>query len=45
VLVLFVAKHPLGSQNVLLGTRHQCPNFISLEVIELFLHGQHPVRI
>jgi hypothetical protein len=24
---------------------HQAPNFISLEVVELFLHGQHPVQI
>jgi hypothetical protein len=34
VLVLFVAKHPFGSHNILLGTRHQCPNFIALEVVE-----------
>jgi hypothetical protein len=24
---------------------HEAPNFISLEVVELFLHGQHPVWI
>jgi hypothetical protein len=29
----------------LLWTWHQGPNFISLEVVELFLHGQHPVWI
>jgi hypothetical protein len=29
----------------LLWTWHQAPDFISLEVVELFLHGQHPVRI
>jgi hypothetical protein len=45
VLVLFVVEHPLGSHNVLLGTWHQCTNFISLEIVELLLHGQHPVRI
>jgi hypothetical protein len=45
VLVLLVAEHPLGSHNVLLGTWHQAPNFIPLEVVELFLHGQHPIRI
>ena len=45
VLVLLVAEHPLGSHNILLGTWHQAPNFISLEVVELFLHGQHLVRI
>jgi hypothetical protein len=39
VLVLLVAEHPLGSHNILLGTWHQAPNFISLEVVELFLPG------
>jgi hypothetical protein len=29
----------------LLWTWHQAPNFISIEVGELFLHGQHPVQI
>jgi hypothetical protein len=29
----------------LLWTWHQAPDFISFEVVELFLHGQHPVRI
>jgi hypothetical protein len=42
---LLVAEHPLGSYNILLGTWHQAPNFIPIEVVELFLHGQHPVRI
>jgi hypothetical protein len=45
VLVLLVSEHPLGSHNVLLWTWHEAPNFIPLEVFELFLHGQHPVRI
>jgi hypothetical protein len=45
VLVLLVAEHTLGSHNILLGTWHQAPNFISLEVVELFLHGQHPIQI
>jgi hypothetical protein len=45
MLVLLVAEHPLGSHNILLGTWHQALNFISLEVVELFLHGQHPIRI
>jgi hypothetical protein len=42
---LLVAEHPLGSHNVLLWTWHQAPDFIPFEVVELFLHGQHPVRI
>jgi hypothetical protein len=42
---LLVAEHPLGSHNILLWTWHQAPDFISFEVVELFLHGQHPVRI
>jgi hypothetical protein len=25
--------------------RHKAPNFISLEIVELFLHGHHPVPI
>jgi hypothetical protein len=29
----------------LLRTWHKAPHFISLEVVELLLHGQHPVRI
>jgi hypothetical protein len=29
----------------LLRTWHQDPHFISLKVVEFFLHGQHPVRI
>jgi hypothetical protein len=45
MLVLLVAEHSLGSHNVLLWTGHQAPNFISFEVVELFLKGQHPVRI
>jgi hypothetical protein len=45
MLVLLVAEHPLGAHNVLLWTWYQAPNFISIEVVELFLHGQHPVRI
>jgi hypothetical protein len=45
VLVLLVAEHPLGSYNILLWTWHQTPDFISFEVVELFLHGQHPFRI
>jgi hypothetical protein len=45
VLVLLVVEHPLGSYNILLWTWHQAPNFIPLEVFELFLHGQYPVRI
>jgi hypothetical protein len=45
MLVLLVAKHPLGSHNVLLWTWHQALDFISFEVVELFLHGQHLVRI
>jgi hypothetical protein len=42
---LLVAEHPLGSHNVLLWMWHQAPDFIPFEVVELFLHGQHPVRI
>jgi hypothetical protein len=42
---LLVAEHPLGSHNVLLWTWHQAPDFIPFEVVELFLHGQHPVWI
>jgi hypothetical protein len=45
VLVLLVAEHPIGSHNVLLWTWHQAPHFVSLEVVEVLLHGQHPVRI
>jgi uncharacterized membrane protein len=45
VFILLVVEHPLGSHNILLRTWHQALNFISLEVVELFLHGQHPVRI
>jgi hypothetical protein len=45
VFVLLLAEHPLGSHNILLWTCHQAPNFISFEVVKLFLHGQHPVRI
>jgi hypothetical protein len=45
VLILFVVEHPLGSHNILLWAWHKAPNFISLEVVELFVHGQHPVRI
>jgi hypothetical protein len=45
VLVLLIAEYPLGSHNVFLWTWHHAPNFISLEVVELLLHGQHPVRI
>jgi hypothetical protein len=45
MLVLLVAEHPFGSHNILLWMWHQAPDFISLEVVELFLHGQHPVRI
>jgi hypothetical protein len=45
VLILLVVEYPLGSHNVLLRTWHQALYFIFLEVIELFLHGQHLVRI
>jgi hypothetical protein len=45
MFVLLVAEHPFSSHNVLLWTWHQAPDFVSLEVVELFLHGQHPVRI
>jgi hypothetical protein len=45
ILVLFVVKHQLGAHNALLWTWHQTPYFISLEVVELLLHSQHPVRI
>jgi hypothetical protein len=39
VLILFVAEHPIDSYNILLCTWHQTLDFISLEVVELFLHG------
>jgi hypothetical protein len=42
---LLVVEHPLGSHNILLRTWHQAPHFISLEVVEFFLHGQHSVWI
>jgi hypothetical protein len=45
MLILLVAEHPLGSHNILLWKWHQDPHFISLEVVEFFLHGQHPVWI
>jgi hypothetical protein len=31
--------------SILLWTWHQVPHFISLEVVEFFLHGQHLVQI
>jgi hypothetical protein len=42
---LFVVENPLGSHNILLWTQHQALDFISLEVVELFLHDHHPVQI
>jgi hypothetical protein len=45
VLVFFVVEHPLGSHSILLWAWHQAPDLISLEVVELFQHGHHPVRI
>jgi hypothetical protein len=35
----------LGFHNILLRTWHQAPHFNSLEVVELFLYGHHPVQI
>jgi hypothetical protein len=45
VFILFVAKHPLGSHNILFWTQHQALDFISLEATELFLHGYHIVQV
>jgi hypothetical protein len=42
---LLIVEHPLGSHNIFLWTWHQAPYFISLDVVELFLHGRHPIRI
>jgi hypothetical protein len=44
-LVLLVVERPLGSHNIFLWACHQASDFISLEVVELFLHGHHLIRI
>jgi hypothetical protein len=39
-------EHPFGSHNVSLWMwQHQALDFISFEVVELFLHGHHPILI
>jgi hypothetical protein len=45
ILILLVVEHPLDSHNIFLWMWHQALDFIYLEVVELFLHGHHPIRI
>jgi hypothetical protein len=39
MFVLFVVEHPLGSYNILI----RIPYLIPLEIVELLLHGNHPI--
>ena len=46
MLILFVAEDPLSTNDILvLRTLFKNPNFIAGEVVELFLHGYHPIRV
>ena len=46
MLILFVAEEPLGANDVLaLRTLFKNPNLIAGEVVELFLHCHHPIRV
>src|SRR3954464_12658024 len=48
ILILLIAKNPFGANNVVLrGIRsfNKRPNFVSLELMKLFHHSHHPIRI
>src|SRR4051812_26226700 len=48
ILILLNAKNPFGANNVVLrGIRsfNKRPNFVSLELMELFHHSHHPIWI
>ena len=47
VFILLVPKHPFGSDDVVLvlGLLHECPHFVPLEVVKLFMHCIHPIRV
>jgi hypothetical protein len=45
MFILLIAEHPLDYHNILLRSFNQRPHFISLEVVQLFMHGHHPIRI
>ena len=45
MFVLLVAEDPLGADDILVGSLHQCPYLVASEVIQLLLHSHHPIRI
>src|SRR6185503_7943306 len=46
MLILFVAEDPLSTNDILiLRTFFKNLNFIAGEVVDLFLHGHHPIRV
>src|SRR6185295_1863518 len=46
MFILLVSKDPLGADDVLVFRRSfEDPNFIAGEVVQLILHGHHPIRV
>jgi hypothetical protein len=43
--ILLVPKNLFGVDQILLWSWYQLPNFISLEVVQLFLHGNNLIRV
>ena len=46
MFILLVSEDPLSADDVLIFRRSfKDPNFIAGEVVQLFLHGSHPIRV
>src|SRR3954463_81511 len=48
ILILLVAEYPFGANNVMLRgitPLNQRPHFVSLKLMKLFHHSQHPIWI
>src|SRR3954470_20909537 len=47
IFILLVPKHPFGSNDVLIivGLLYQSPHLVPFEVVQLFVHSVHPIRV
>jgi hypothetical protein len=45
MFILLIVEHPLDTYNILFWSFNQRSRFIALEVVQLFLHSHHQIRI